>query len=56
MSVEELEAALTQVKNDLAKANEESKELSQQLATTIPRSQALQMRKELELKIEELTR
>nr|XP_053642509.1 paramyosin-like [Cherax quadricarinatus] len=56
VTVEEVEAQLRTSQAETAAAREEIRSLTQQLATSVPRAQALMARKDLERRIDTLTR
>ncbi|CAL4082347.1 unnamed protein product, partial [Meganyctiphanes norvegica] len=56
MSLEDLTALLTSTRSALSASKEEVASLSQQLATSVPRAQALQQRRDLEDRIDKITK
>lgn len=56
MTVEELEEQLKASQKETAKAREEISTLQQQLATSVPRAEALLARRDLERRIDTLVR
>ena len=56
VTMEELEDKLKETTEELTKLKQEIKSLGQQLAASMPRAQALAARKELEGRIDDLTK